>query len=235
MLLEKAESWVSSTHSAKLLRKLLKASQLLPWTWLHIVLAGLLVLLVIGVGNEPSFRVYWVLVAVWGCLGAGAASCSALSEFSKITRTLCPARSLPAHTSLAGPHQLTSVRRKQGRAGTCCCFCSSRLFSPVFNYPLWPFVHYNQQLIANSQTNWCSGEGEKSDREEELTPVMGTADEKQLFGVEEAPWKRAAAKTKASHLPSTPEVSSLCNSLLPQHLGCKTIWPGFAGNITRSH
>lgn len=58
MLLEKAESWVSSTHSAKLLRKLLKASQLLPWTWL------LLVLLVNGVGNEPSFRVYWVLVAV---------------------------------------------------------------------------------------------------------------------------------------------------------------------------
>lgn len=64
MLLEKAESWVSSTHSAKLLRKLLKASQLLPWTWLHIVLAGLLVLLVNGMGNEPSFRVYRVLVAV---------------------------------------------------------------------------------------------------------------------------------------------------------------------------
>lgn len=63
-------------------------------------------------------------------------------------------------------------------------------------------MHYNQQLIANNQTNWCSREGEKSDREEqgikqELTPVMGTADGKQLFGVEGAPWKRGCSENQS--------------------------------------
>lgn len=64
MLLEKSESWVSSTHSAKLLRKLLQALRLLLRTEVHIVLAGFLVPLVNGKGNHPSFRARWVLIAV---------------------------------------------------------------------------------------------------------------------------------------------------------------------------
>lgn len=112
------------------------------------------------------------------------------------------------HTSLAAPHHLTSVCHEQGRA---CCAPFSLLRQhahttaagwTVFNYPLWTSVHNNQQLIANNQTNWWSKEGEKSDRVEqglkqELTPVIGTADGKQLFGVEWAWWKRGCSESQS--------------------------------------
>lgn len=64
---------------SKVIEEMLKASQLLLWTCLHIVRAGLLVPLVNGVGKDPSFRAYWVLIAAQRPLGAGAASCSASS------------------------------------------------------------------------------------------------------------------------------------------------------------
>lgn len=89
--LKKVATREGITHSAKLLRKLLKASWLLLWTWLHIVCARLLVPLVNGMRSDPSFRTYWVLIAVWGRLGAGEAS---YNKFSEITGSLCPA--LPA-------------------------------------------------------------------------------------------------------------------------------------------
>lgn len=46
MLLEKTEKCVSSTHSAKLMRKSLKASMLLLWPKVHVAVPGLLVPLV---------------------------------------------------------------------------------------------------------------------------------------------------------------------------------------------
>ena len=108
MLLENAESWVSSSHSAKLLRKLLPALWLLPWTWLHIAPAGLLVPLANGMGSDSSFRACWVLLAAWGPLGAGAASCSASSELSE-QPLACPA--LPAaHPCLPATLVLPSSR-----------------------------------------------------------------------------------------------------------------------------
>lgn len=110
----------------------------------------------------------------------------------------------------------------------------------VFNYPPWTFVHHNQHLIANHQTNWWSGEAEKSHRREqglkqEPTPVMGTADGKQLFGGDGLSGRGAAVKAKTSLLSSIPEASSLCNSLREHPLPCKTIQLGFAGSIVRSH
>lgn len=129
MLLEKAESWVSSIRSAKLLRNLLKDWRLLPWTWLHVVLAGLLVPLVNGMGNDPSFRADWVLIAAWEPLGAGAASCSASFELSKTTSSpqpVLPCLRPPALLVLTS--SCRSALSGDALALHCSPFCGSRFF-----------------------------------------------------------------------------------------------------------
>lgn len=122
MLLGKAESWVSSIHSAKLLRKLLNASWLLLWTWLHTVRARLLVPLVNGMRSDPFLGLTECLLQCKGPWELGQHATTNFLRSSIVSALPYPACSLPTHTSLTGPLQPASVHHKQG------CSCHA-LFS----------------------------------------------------------------------------------------------------------
>lgn len=156
--------------------------------------------IITGVGSYPSFH----------CSGGRGSKlqCFIWALWDHHQPLTFPAAYLPVHTSLTAPHQPTSCPSKVGRA---CCALFSLLQQQslstaagwvVFNYPPWTFVHHNQQLIANNQTNWWSREVEKSDRREqglkqEPTPVMGMADGKQLFGGVGAQWNRGCSESQS--------------------------------------
>lgn len=191
-------------------------------------------------GNYPSFH------GSGGCGSKLQCFIWALWDHHQpLTCPAFPAAYLPVPTRLTGPHQPMSCHPKQGCA---CCALFSLLQQQnlstaaawtVFNYPPWTFVHHNQQLIANNQANWWSREGVKSDRGEqglkqEPTPVMGTADGKQLFGVEGAPWKRGCSESQSISSFLCPW-SIFTLQLLAHRLPCKTIQLDSAGSIVRPH